>query len=114
MGLAVLARLDPDNKLTVHEPLSTMVQHDGIDGVSKGVAHARCDEHILESIGIQITDRESPRPVILDTDVVGYLLELAVTQILVEAVAIQELTLPGLQHPGLELLSLHWTLLRHV
>src|SRR6202000_1093924 len=91
-----------------------------MNAITERIAHARRNKDVSPSISVQIADTRSPRPIVLDPYPVGDLLELAVTQIVVEGIAKNKLVRwrakPALwrMRRSFELLRLRPNFLEHV
>ena len=82
-----LARLHAQHKLAVHEPLPSLVQQQGVDGVSQRIAHACGHKDVFVTVRVEIRNADAPRPIRLRADLGGDLDELALTLVLIERVS---------------------------
>src|ERR1044072_84885 len=83
-GSSALARFDPEQKFSVPEPFPILIPQDAIDAVTEAKAHSRGDEHVLEAVGVQVTDADTPGPEGLRSDPVGDFFEAALSMVYVE------------------------------
>jgi len=81
-----LARLQSQEKLGIQEFLAAVIQEQRIDAVAERKIHSCADESVL-TICVKVAHANSPRPKLLDSNLVGNLLELAVSKVVVESIA---------------------------
>ena len=79
--------LDAQEELRVEKLLSAIVQQQGIDAVAERKVHARRDEDVVPTVGVQIADARSPGPVVLHAHTVRNFLEFIGAEIVIERVA---------------------------
>ena len=82
-------RFDSENEFGIAELFPAVVEQHAVDAVAERVVHARGDEGVFESIRIEVTAAQSPRPVVLRPDALGDIDETSATDVAEKCIAEQ-------------------------